>query len=74
MQKAYERLHIVWLAIAEDKPIDTYTPQDIGRFIDRCFELPRMNISPYNKMTWEERLDVDVPDEDLQSPKSVQLY
>jgi integrase len=74
MQKAYERLHIVWLAIAEDKPIDTYTPQDIGRFIDRCFELPRMNISPYNKMTWEERLDVDVPDEDLQSPKSVQQY
>jgi integrase len=74
MQKAYERLHIVWLAIAEDKSIDTYTPQDIGRFIDRCFELPRMNISPYNKMTWEERLDVDVPDEDLQSPKSVQQY
>jgi integrase len=74
MQKAYERLHIVWLAIAENKSIDTYTPQDIGRFIDRCFELPRMNISPYNKMTWEERLDVDVPDEDLQSPKSVQQY
>jgi len=74
MQKSYERLHIVWLAIAEDKPIDTYTPQDIGRFIDRCFELPRMNISPYNKMTWEQRLEVDVPDEDLQSPKSVEQY
>ncbi len=50
MQKAYERLHIVWLALAEDKPIDSYTKQDIGRFIDRCFELPRMNITPYNKM------------------------
>tara|TARA_R110001583_G_scaffold281_16_gene2600 strand:+ start:244 stop:1695 length:1452 start_codon:yes stop_codon:yes gene_type:complete len=74
MQKSYERLHIVWLAIAVDKSIDTYTPQDIGRFIDRCFELPRMNISPYNKMTWEQRLEVDVPDEDLQSPKSVQQY
>jgi integrase len=74
MQKSYERLHIVWQAIAEDKPIDTYTPQDIGRFIDRCFELPRMNISPYNKMTWEQRLEVDVPDEDLQSPKSVEQY
>jgi integrase len=74
MQKSYERLHIVWLAIAEDKPIDTYTPQDIGRFIDRCFELPRMNISPYNKMTWEQRLEVDVPDENLQSPKSVEQY
>jgi integrase len=74
MQKSYERLHIVWQAIAQDKPIDTYTPQDIGRFIDRCFELPRMNITPYNKMTWEQRLDVDVPDEDLQSPKSVEQY
>jgi integrase len=74
MQKSYERLHIVWLTLVEDKPIDTYTKQDIGLFIDRCFELPRMNISPYNKMTWEQRLNVDVPDEDIQSPKSVQQY
>jgi integrase len=74
MQKSYERLHIVWLAIAEDKPIDTYTKQDIGLFIDKCFELPRMNIAPYNKMTWEQRLNVDVPDEDTQSPKSVEQY
>lgn len=74
MQKSYERLHIVWLTLVEDKPIDTYTKQDIGLFIDRCFELPRMNISPYNKMTWEQRLNVDVPDEDTQSPKSVQQY
>ncbi|MBL4941893.1 MAG: DUF3258 domain-containing protein [Colwellia sp.] len=74
MQKSYQRLHIVWLAIAQDKAIDTYTPQDIGRFIDRCFELPRMNITPYNKMTWDQRLDVDVPEEDLQSPKSVEQY
>jgi len=72
MKKSYERLHIVWLAIAIDKPIDTYTPQNIGRFIDRCFELPKMNISQYNKMTWEQRLDVDVPEEDLQSPKFVE--
>lgn len=74
MQKSYERLHIVWLTLVEDKPIDTYTKQDIGLFIDRCFELPRMNISPYNKMTWEQRLNVDVPDEDTQSPKSVEQY
>mgnify|MGYP000179084923 CR=1 FL=1 len=74
MQQSYERMHIVWLALVEDKPIDSYTKQDIGRFIDRCFELPRMNIGPYNKMTWEQRLEVDAPDEDLQSPKSVQQY
>jgi hypothetical protein len=46
MQQAYERLHIVWLALVEDKPIDNYTKQDIGLFIDRCFDLPRMNIIP----------------------------
>jgi len=74
MLKSYERLHIVWLAIAEDKAIDKYTPQDIGRFIDRCFELPRMNVAPYNKMTWEQRLEVDVPEEHMQSPKSVEQY
>ena len=74
MLKSYERLHIVWLAIAIDKPIDTYTPQDIGRFIDRCFELPRMNILPYSRMSWGERLNTDAPEEDLQSPKSVEQY
>jgi integrase len=74
MLQSYERQYIVWSAIAEDKPIDSYKPQDIGRFIDRCFELPRMNMTPYNNMTWEQRLDVDAPDDDLQSPKSVQQY
>jgi integrase len=74
MQKSYERMHIVWLTLVEDKPIDTYTKQDIGLFIDRCFDLPRMNILPYSKMTWEQRLNVDVPDEDTLSPKSVEQY
>jgi integrase len=74
MQKAYERYYIVWNLLVEDKPIHAYTSQDIGRFVDRCFELPLMNISPYRNMTWEQRLNVDVKEEDLQSPKSVQQY
>lgn len=74
MKKSYNRIHKVWLAIAEDKPIDCYTPKDIGQFIDRCFELPKMNILPYSKMTWEQRLSADVPEEDLQAPKSVEQY
>lgn len=74
MQKNYVRLHKVWQAIAEDKPIDSYTARDIGIFIDRCFELPKMSILPYRRMTWAQRLNVDVPDEDLQAPKSVQQY
>jgi len=73
-QKDYERKYIVWQALTEDKAIDQYTPKDIGLFIDRCFELPKMNIGPYNKMDWNERLEVDVPEEDFVSPKSVSHF
>lgn len=74
MQQDYARKHVVWQALVEDKPIDLYTPKDIGRFIDRCFELPKMNITPYSKMSWPERLEVDVPEEHLASPKSAHHY
>ncbi|MFC0117780.1 DUF3258 domain-containing protein [Pseudoalteromonas xiamenensis] len=74
IQADYERFYTVWQLLMDDKPIDQYKPKDIGRFIDRCFELPRMNIAPYNKMTWQERLDCEVPEEDVTSPKSVQGY
>lgn len=74
MQADYERRHAVWLAVAEDKAIDLYKPKDIGQFIDTCFELPKMHIAPYNKMSWQERLDFDVPEDDLAAPKSVHQY
>jgi integrase len=74
MQQDYARKYLVWQALVEDKPIDLYTPKDIGRFIDRCFELPKMNIAPYSKMSWSERLEVDVPEKDLASTKSVHHY
>lgn len=74
MQQDYARKYLVWQALVEDKPIDLYTPKDIGRFIDRCFELPKMNIAPYSKMPWSERLEVDVPEKDLAATKSVHHY
>ncbi|WP_220738599.1 DUF3258 domain-containing protein [Shewanella sp. c952] len=74
MQSDYTRKYVVWEALVKDKPIDLYTPKDIGRFIDRCFELPKMNIGPYSKMSWSERLEVDVPEKDLASTKSVHHY
>lgn len=74
IQEDYARKLLVWNALAEDKAIDLYTPKDIGIFIDRCFELPKMNIAPYSRMTWPERLEVDVPEDHLASPKSVSHY
>jgi hypothetical protein len=74
VQQDYARKHMVWQALTEDKPIDLYSPKDIGRFIDRCFELPKMNIAPYSKMSWVERLEVDVPEDDMISPKSVSHF
>ncbi|UDM62964.1 DUF3258 domain-containing protein [Pseudoalteromonas piscicida] len=74
IQKDYERIYTVWRLVMEDRPIEQYKPKDIGRFIDKCFELPRMNIAPYNKMSWQERVECEVPEDDLISPKSVQGY
>ncbi|ABZ78606.1 integrase family protein [Shewanella halifaxensis HAW-EB4] len=74
VQQDYARKYVVWQSLTEDKPIDLYSPKDIGRFIDRCFELPKMNIAPYSKMSWAERLEVDVPEEDMISPKSVSHF
>lgn len=74
MQADYQRRHAVWLEVTTDKPIDSYKPKDIGLFIDICFELPKMHILPYRKMTWQERLACDVPEEDLAAPKSVHQY
>ncbi|WP_188925549.1 DUF3258 domain-containing protein [Shewanella algicola] len=74
MQQDYARRYAVWKVLVEDKPIDQYKPKDIGQFIDTCFELPKMHLAPYNKMTWEQRLSCDVPEEDRQASKSVHQY
>ncbi|MEQ3442895.1 DUF3258 domain-containing protein [Pseudoalteromonas sp. BZP1] len=74
LQNEYARFYEIWCLLVEDKPIETYKASDIGRFIDRCYQLPKKNIAPYNKMSFKECLDYDVPSEDCIQPKTVQGY
>ena len=72
--KEYARYHEAWCLLTEDKAIESYKASDIGRFIDRCYQLPKKNRTPYSKMSLQECLDFDVPEEDLVTPKTVQGY
>lgn len=74
IQKDYARFYEVWSILTEDKAIDLYEPRDIGLFIDQCFDLPKMNVTPYNKMTMQDRVTAEVPDDKRITPKSVQGY
>ncbi len=70
--KGYERNLEIWLHLVKDKPIDEYTTREIGQAIDRCFQLPVANKSPYNRMSWKQRVKCKVSDEsDKVSRKSV---
>ena len=70
--EGYERNLEIWLHLVKDKPIDQYTTREIGQAIDRCFQLPTSNKSPYNLMSWKERVKCKVRDEsDKVSRKSV---
>jgi integrase len=70
--EGYERYLEIWLHLVKDKPIDEYTTREIGQAIDRCFQLPISNKSPYNRMSWKERVKCKVSDEsDKVSRKSV---
>lgn len=74
LQNEYARFYEIWCLLVEDKPIEAYKASDIGRFIDRCYQLPRKNRAPYSKMSFKECLDYDVPPEDCVQPKTVQGY
>jgi integrase len=70
--EGYERNLEIWTHLVKDKPIDEYTTREIGQAIDRCFQLPISNKSPYNRMSWKERVKCKVSDEsDKISRKSV---
>jgi integrase len=70
--EGYERNLEIWLHLVKDKPIDEYTTREIGQAIDRCFQLPVANKSPYNRMSWKQRVKCKVSDEsDKVSRKSV---
>ncbi|MDC9529178.1 DUF3258 domain-containing protein [Pseudoalteromonas sp. Angola-7] len=72
--KEYARHYEAWCLLSEDKAIESYKASDIGRFIDRCYQLPKKNRAPYSKMSLQECLDFDVPEDDLVTPKTVQGY
>ena len=72
--KEYARHYEAWCLLSEDKAIECYKASDIGRFIDRCYQLPKKNRAPYSKMSLQECLDFDVPEDDLVTPKTVQGY
>jgi integrase len=70
--EGYERYLEIWLHLVKDKPIDEYTTREIGQAIDRCFQLPVSNKSPYNRMSWKQRIKCKVINEsDKISIKSV---
>jgi integrase len=70
--EGYTRYLELWLNLVEDKSVDLYTPRDIGKAIDKCFQLPASNRTPYNKMSWKQRVECSVVKEsDLVSRKSV---
>lgn len=73
LQNEYARFYEIWCLLVEDKPIETYKASDIGRFIDRCYQLPRKNRAPYSKMSFKECLDYDVPPEDCVQPKTFKV-
>lgn len=72
--KEYARHYEAWCLLSEDKLIESYKASDIGRFIDRCYQLPKKNRAPYSKMSLQECLDFDVPEVDLVTSKTVQGY
>jgi integrase len=56
------------LALMEDKPLNLYTRKDIHECLGRALLLPAKIKSPYNKMSYEEILDLgEIPEEDLAS-------
>jgi integrase len=70
--EGYERNLEIWTHMVKDKPIDQYTTRKIGQAIDRCFQLPASNKSPYNRMSWKQSVKCKVSDQsDKVSRKSV---
>ncbi|WP_411705175.1 hypothetical protein [Edaphovirga cremea] len=59
------------LVLGADTPVIDITKKNIRELLDLAESLPQKNKKPYNKMTLQECLDYDVPEEDLLAPRSV---
>jgi integrase len=56
------------LAVIEDKPLNLYTKQDMQECLSKVLLLPAKNKKPYNKMTYDQILELgEIPEEDLVS-------
>jgi integrase len=56
------------LAVIEDKPLNLYTKLDMQECLSKVLLLPAKNKKPYNKMTYDQILELgEIPEEDLVS-------
>ncbi len=56
------------LAVIEDKPLNLYTKQDMQECLSKVLLLPTKNKKPYNRMTYDQILELgEIPEEDLVS-------
>lgn len=56
------------VAVIEDKPLNLYRKQDMQECLSKVLLLPTKNKKPYNKMTYDQILELgEIPEEDLVS-------
>jgi site-specific recombinase XerD len=69
--RGYDGYLEVLIALVGDKAVDEITKKHLKNALSRVEELPRKNCKPYNKMSWSELIDIEVPEEDFISRKTV---
>lgn len=66
---------VIKAVLGSDTPVTDITRRDIKSLLEVVEGLPRQNKRPYNRMTVQQCLDLDiVPEEDLVSSKTVKDY
>ena len=74
MQKDYVRYLSDWSALADDKPIEEYKRKDIKVFLQSMMSVPKRNKAIYKNIQVSQLLEMEIPADDLLSPKSVSGY
>lgn len=72
MRESYNRYIEILIALIGDKSIDKIDRKCLKKALSRIEELPAKNRKPYNKMSWSEILDIEVPESDFIAKKTVQ--
>jgi integrase len=71
MRDSYNRYIEILIALIGDKSIDKIDRKCLKKALSRIEELPAKNRKPYNKMSWSEILDIEVPESDFIAKKTV---